>query len=1165
MFLRPFEAIAGYDAWMRAMTSLDAIASPEAILQALPAHIAVIDAEGRIVQVNDAWRRFAAANGLAPERCGPGADYLRACSMASGPGAAEAEAVHRGLLDVLAGRRESFSTEYPCHSPGERRWFSMTITPLAGTPPQGAVVMHVDITARRLAEEALREKATLLRTAQRIAGMGYWQVDPASWKLVLSEEAGEILAAGDARPPAHYAEFIQRVHPDDRGLVDLQLRAVMNGGAPLALPHRVLRADGAVRWLRVRAELQETADTPMRLYGTMMDITERREAGEALRHSEARHRRSAQELENILDSSVDMICTLDILGRVVRMSAACRRILGFTPDELVGRRLADLLLAEDVARSEEATEAIRRGSPVVAFENRLRRKDGSVVHLSWSARWSAADGTMYCVGRDVSEAKLIAEANRQLAERLHETLETMADAFIMLDRDWRIRYLNRVAEKAVGIPREQLAGRRIDHVFPDPDAEPFMRQYGIAFETNQPVVFQASYPPLGLHLEARALPTPDGLAIYFRDYTERHRAQQALAESEERFKRVAEATTDATWDWNVVSGEIWLSEGVERLFGIAPGADNLQCWANAIHADDRQRVVSGVMKALQGSEVLWAARYRLRRREGGYAEVLDRGYIMRDASGKAMRMVGGLNDLTEQLEAENRLREQARLLDAARDAIHMRDMEHRVLYWNRGAEKLFGWKAEEVAGTSVETLLHHDPEPFRGAMAILLRRGEWAGELETIHRDGRRHIVEGRWTLLRDAQGEPSRILCIDTDVTERRQLERQLIRVQRVESIGTLAGGIAHDLNNVLTPILMSANLLQRPDRDPEEQELITAISRSAQRGADMITQLLSFARGVEGQQAPFDLAAVVRDVRKIVAETFPRHIEINTRVEGGLWTVHGDATQLHQVLLNLCVNARDAMPDGGSLTIEARNERLDAQLAGADADSPDTPYVVLAVQDTGIGMSEEVLEKIFDPFFTTKDVGKGTGLGLATSLSIVQRHRGFIRVASRPGEGARFTIWLPAVEATLLPAPEDAMPLPRGEGQTVLLVDDEAPIRQVAEQMLRAYGYQVVAAADGAEALALYAKLRRTISVALVDMMMPLMDGPATIQALRRINPWLPVVATSGIADDSNVQRAQAAGALALVPKPYTAERLLPELSRALAPRTAATIGAGGAAGPS
>ena len=409
--------------------------------------------------------------------------------------------------------------------------------------------------------------------------------------------------------------------------------------------------------------------------------------------------------------------------------------------------------------------------------------------------------------------------------------------------------------------------------------------------------------------------------------------------------------------------------------------------------------------------------------------------------------------------------------------------------------------------------------------------------------------VDSRWTLVRDAHGQPESILSIDTDITERRKIELQFLRAQRMESIGTLAGGIAHDLNNCLAPIMLSLELLTKKFPDPDSAELLDMLSVSAQRGADMVRQVLLFARGVEGERQEVQIRLLVADTEKIVNDTFLKHIEVRTRVPNDLWTVIGDATQLHQVLLNLCVNARDAMPDGGTLTISAENLILDAHYAVLDSEVRSGAYVVLQVEDTGTGIPPVIIEKIFDPFFTTKAIGQGTGLGLSTSMAIARSHGGFVRVYSEPGKGTTFKVYLPARTGTSSPtAGRRAVELPRGHGELILVVDDEPSVRLVTQQTLEAFGYRAILASDGAEALAIYARREAEIAVVLTDMMMPVMDGPATIQVLRKMNPGLLVIAASGLVANDYAAKFADLGVLHFLPKPYTAETLLKALQKIL-----------------
>jgi len=516
----------------------------------------------------------------------------------------------------------------------------------------------------------------------------------------------------------------------------------------------------------------------------------------------------------------------------------------------------------------------------------------------------------------------------------------------------------------------------------------------------------------------------------------------------------------------------------------------------------------------------------------------------------ALVCVVGVVLLTRQEAARLQLSEQASLLDKAQDAIMVGDLDRRLTYWNKGAERIYGWTAEEALGRVVTDLFHagEDYSEFRKAYAQVLRAGEWTGELQPLNKSGQRVITESRWTLVRDPRGEPRSILTINTDVTERRQLEQQFLRAQRMESIGTLAGGIAHDLNNVLTPIMLSVELLTQDIADPAAQAMLKTIGNSARRGAEMVKQVLSFARGVEGRRVEIDARELLADVERIARDTLPKNIDIRTEVDPGLPKLLGDSTQLHQVLLNLCVNARDAMPGGGLLTISARRVPGD-RLAQPGSSSLLPADVMLQVEDTGTGISPDVVDKIFDPFFTTKDQGKGTGLGLSTSQAIIKSHGGHLRVKSIVGKGTRFSILLPAstgVDAAIPPV-EIAGPV-RGHGQTVLVVDDEASIRMIAQRTLQTAGYQVLLAANGAEAVDLFRAHQPTVAAVIMDMTMPVLDGVPAIHAISQIDPSVRIIAASGI--PANEAKALGAGPQVkdFLAKPFTGGALLKALNQAL-----------------
>jgi len=405
-------------------------------------------------------------------------------------------------------------------------------------------------------------------------------------------------------------------------------------------------------------------------------------------------------------------------------------------------------------------------------------------------------------------------------------------------------------------------------------------------------------------------------------------------------------------------------------------------------------------------------------------------------------------------------------------------------------------------------------------------------------------------TPMKDSRGGVTHFIAVKQDITARKLLEAQFLRAQRMESVGTLAGGIAHDLNNVLGPILMIAEALKSQVTDVQGRKWLHVLEDSAQHGADLVRQVLAFARGVDGKRILLNPVNILNEIQDMIRDTFPKNIDFSYDPRRGVWTVTGDPTQLHQVFTNLCVNARDAMPNGGALKVTIENVVLDQMYADMNPESKPGDYVMVTVADTGSGIPADIRDKIFEPFFTTKEIGKGTGLGLSTTVGILRSHGGFIRVYSEMGKGTTFKAYLPAT--TTSNGVEDVAvvknPLPRGNGELLLVVDDEERMRTVVQGTLEQFGYRVLLAANGAEAVALYAQHREQIAIVLTDMAMPVMDGPATIVALKSMNPNLKIIGSSGLPSDGDVAKAAVAGVKHFVPKPYTAETLLKILAEAL-----------------
>jgi PAS domain S-box-containing protein len=471
-----------------------------------------------------------------------------------------------------------------------------------------------------------------------------------------------------------------------------------------------------------------------------------------------------------------------------------------------------------------------------------------------------------------------------------------------------------------------------------------------------------------------------------------------------------------------------------------------------------------------------------------------------------------MQDVTERKRAEEKIREQANLLDIAQDAIIVRDLDDNILFWNNSAERIYGWKRDEALGKNASQLLHTDSESIIHALLDVKDKGSWFGELKQVTKTQKTLVMESRWSLVQDEYGRPKSILTINTDITDKKRTEQQFLRAQRLESVGTLASGLLHDLNNILTPIILAVPFMKEKLKDETSQDILRTLESSAKRGEGVVRQLMSFVRGVQGEHVTLQLKNLLWELLNFVSETFPPMIKVRRHCPKGIWNVEGDATQLYQVLMNLSINARDAMPDGGTLAINLQNVVLDEQEASLHFNAVPGQYVILSVEDAGTGISPEIMNQIFDPFFTTKEPGKGTGLGLSSVLSIVKSHGGFIDVHSELGKGTEFKVYLPAKEEKVKEKAAKGNNLPMGHGETILVVDDEKSLQDLVRATLESRKFKVMTAFDGHEAVSIYEKNRNKIDVVLLDMLMPNMNGLSTITILRKINPNIKIIGMSG-----------------------------------------------------
>lgn len=996
---------------------------------------------------------------------------------------------------------------------------------------------------RQKAEAALRGSEAHMALAQKIAHFGSWELDIASVEdfnsnaLRWSKEISRLFQVPASLFKMTYGDFVAAVHVKDRARLAEAQQRLLDGGPRLDIEHRIVRPGGEIRWIHniIEAE-QNEAGQPTKLTGTVMDITERKKAEDQRDRAEDESRRAAESLAGIV--KVQQELALSKASAQDMMELIAERALALTGGD-----------GSVVETIEEKDIVYRACRGAVSHQVGLRiKKEGNL-----SSRVIEAGTALWSEDTE-ADSRVDVEATRRIGAR----------SIVLVPL--------RNAQGVAGLLKVMWK-------------QPF------AFCQREVNNLQILGETLGLFIQ-------------------RQQDADALLASEAEFRTLAEAMPQLVW---TTRPDGWITY-YNKQWSIYTGLRADEPWTRPFHPEDLKRSRNAYREAMLQNEP-FTIECRLRRADGQYRWWLARAVPMRAEDGTVVRWFGTSTDIHDLKLAElevKRTNRALKMLSGCNEALVRAHDEHSLLqavcqiavelggydtawigYAQDDPDKSVTGEAGAGEGatflTKAQISWHPTRERGQGPVGWTLRGCEvvvvpdfedgvepapWLAECSAL---GFKSLVclpllnEGRaFGTLVLMSNRPSDPLPDELDLlqeltknlafgifsfrerAERKQLEQQFLRAQRMESIGTLAGGIAHDLNNALTPIIMSIDLLSMIHPDPESQELYSTISGSARRGADMVRQVLSFARGVEGQRMAVDLAQIVRDVEKIANETFLKHISVGLRIDGSLWKTLGDPTQLHQVLLNLCVNARDAMPHGGSLRLSASNLHFDEPQRGLHPDAAAGDYVLLTVEDTGSGMSEEVIDKIFEPFFTTKEVGKGTGLGLSTSMAIVKSHGGFLRATSQIGVGSVFEAYLPALREPSKAAPVlETVPAstPRGSGQCVLVVDDESSVRIVTKQTLEAYGYQVLVAGDGELALELYTNHKEEIAAVLTDMTMPNMDGPAMVKALRNQGCQIPILAASGLVADIGATTFPMGGVQRFLAKPYSTEALLNTLQEVLA----------------
>jgi PAS domain S-box-containing protein len=870
--------------------------------------------------------------------------------------------------------------------------------------------------------------------------------------------------------------------------------------------------DGSYYWVATTiVPFLDERGRPVRYLTIRFDITARKQAEESLQQSE-------QKFRAIFDNTFQFVGLLDTEGILLEANRTALEAIGVTPAEVVGQAFwATQWWTHSPALQVQLQQAIAQAATgeLVRFEAKHFLADGShvIVDFSLSPIFDDTGKVVMLIpeGRDITERKRI-EAALQASQSRYRALVTTAPVGIyQTDAAGNSIFVNQQCLELLGLPLDEVLGRGwANALHPDDraavsarweSAVQAQREFGseYRFVTPQGRVKWVFTNAIGIHDESGTLTGYIGTML---DITERKQLEQ----ERERFLAVAS-------DLQVILGSNgyfrWVSPKFESTLGWTSEEMTSSQWTEFVHPDDIAPSVAEETSVFEGKELI-AFENRYRHKDGSYR------WLSWNAKPVPEERVlyAVAVDITERKAKEQQIQEQAALLNVATDAIIVRDLDNQIQFWNKGAESIYGWSATDAIGKQTTQLLYAEILPEVAIASQTVRQqGAWQGELHKFTKTGKAVTVESRWTLVRDETGHPRSILSVDTDITEQKSLEQQFLRAQRLESLGSLASGIAHDLNNVLTPILGAAQLLPitLPSLDERNQRLLNMLVESSKRGSGLVKQILTFARGMDGERTTIQVRHILAEIISVARQTFPKSIAIRSNLASDdLWLVSIDATQIHQVLMNLFVNARDAMPDGGEIVATAANIVIAAAHPQQQLQLPVGSYISISVADTGSGMSPELLERIFDPFFTTKETG--TGLGLSTVVGILKAHGGSIEVESQVGRGTCFKIYLPAIDSKEVESPVVAADRYDGKGQLVLVVDDEVAVRNIAKESLEEYNYRVMSASDGIEAIDIYAQNHHSIEIVLIDMMMPNLDTRSTIQALQLINPQVKIVAMSG-----------------------------------------------------
>ncbi|SUZ32889.1 Sensor kinase CckA [Roseibaca ekhonensis] len=1036
---------------------------------------------------------------------------------------------------------------------------------LAETLPETAdPVAGTSFDQRQLAEArtalfALRDREARLKTAETLLNLGAWECDFERGLLTWSDRVFEIYGVPKDQSVPDFEGYVALVHPDDRDQTVANYSDFFDSGAPeIEFQHRIIRADGTVSHVRGVGARHRVDGREIGI-GFVQDISDLKVTQEELMRQE-RQRNLAGRLARLGSWRVDLKnphvtwCgeTAAIHGEPAGFSPTLEMGIEYYIPEHRDRIRAQFAACSTEGRTFDDTLMIEtaqgRHAWVRALGEPVRDAHGEIV---------AVEGAF----QDITDLVATKDEASLLSARLRNTLEGMSDAFFLLDDDWRFAFVNSKAETLMQRTRDDLLGEPIWQEFPEAVGSAFEENYTRAVDQGCVIRFQEYFAPLDTWFEVCADPTTAGLAVYFRDITQERARDTQLLFLEKAISRLNDIlliTTAEPIDSPEGPAIVYVNDAFERSTGYS-----------------RDEVIGQTPRLLQGPKTDPAELARIRQALENWQPVRSElvNYTksgeefwleldimpLADKSGWFTHWIAVQRDITERKRSDLLLKaseERFRVVaKATGSVIGDWDLTTDTQWWSDGLAEILGFEPDESGSIHAfwrEHVHRDDLEHYDTAWRRLL-----SGEISELRERYRVQKPCGTWVLVedrafatQDERGKATRVLGSVTDVSERAKLEDRLRQAEKMQSVGQLAGGVAHDFNNLLTIILGNAEILEEElNAHPQLQRLATLSLNAAERGAELTNRLLAFSRKQPLEPKVLDIAQLVQGMDGLLRRTLPETIDIEIAHADGLWEIEADAGQLESAILNLAVNARDAMPDGGYLTIEIENATLDDDYVSAEPGVSAGQYVVIIVTDTGHGIPKEYLDRVFEPFFTTKQVGKGTGLGLSMVFGFVKQSGGHLRIYSEPGEGSSIKMYFPRTRGERENVVDDAPAtlIQRGQ-ETILVVEDDASLRKNVVGQLRFLGYEVIAASDGDEALNI---LNRSpdIDLLFTDVVMPgKMGGRQIADAAQKLLPSIKVLFTSGYTENSIVHDGRLETGVKLLSKPYRRERLAAKIREVL-----------------